>query len=287
MNVYGISGLKGHGKDSLAKAIQGESGDFRITHFAFELKRLGGVIFGLTDAQMHDQLLKELPLPEPVHMDEFLPAMREQTGLDIQPAEKVANTPREVLQYLGTEYVRRARQSYWVDCVLKEIMDVGDFFLVPDTRYPNEADALRSIGGKVIKVKRIDIPEHTDGHSSETEMAKIDPDLLLGTVTGGFGLQSKVAALIARGQFEEAKKYDYRRIERALAEFRAGGTTRDVAHTLELHLVDAEFVLDYYKINCKRCLGYRRFIDGELDRGQVGFEIMSCQDCKVIDPRLS
>lgn len=246
MNVFGISGQKGHGKDTLARLMQKECESFHITHFAAELKRLSKLIFGLTDAQMHDQDLKEAPLGRPVEMDSFVPYMQSRTGLSIQPCGKIAKTPREVLQFFGTEYVRRARDSYWVDCVLREVHEKVDFVLVPDTRYLNEMEALRRIGGKVIKVQRLGLPEGTDGHTSETEMAKINPDLFLATVTDNFALQTKVAKLISEGRFEEAKKYDYRSIEPALKAFKEGDSSFDFADYVNLELVEAEEVLNYY-----------------------------------------
>lgn len=221
MDVYGISGLKNHGKDTLARLMQRErealgiSPAFHTTHFAYELKRLCMVIFGLTEAQVYDQDLKEVPLSTPIEMDEYLGLMRKHTDLNIQPAGKLASSPREVMQFFGTEYVRKTEDRYWLTCVLKVIKEKGNFVLIPDTRYPNEADALRSIGGRVIRVRRLDLPEGTDGHSSETELTKIDPDLYLGTITDKFELQTKVAALLATGNFAEAKKYDYRTRDRA------------------------------------------------------------------------
>lgn len=228
MNVYGISGLKNHGKDTLARFIQrereklGTLPSFHVTHFAYELKRLCQVVFGLTEAQVYDQDLKEVPLPEPIEMDKYLTRMGEETGLHIRHACKFAKSPREVMQYFGTEYVRKTQDNYWLDCVLKVVAEKGDFVLVPDTRYQNEVDALRSIGGKVIKVKRLGLPEGVDGHSSETEMAKIEPDLLLVTVTDNFSLQEEVAKRLAVGDFAAAQQYDFRNRTKAtgkLAEF--------------------------------------------------------------------
>lgn len=264
MNVYGISGLKGHGKDTLAKYIQservayGEGPAFKVTHFATRLKTLCKHIFRLTEADMHDMAKKESPLPRPIAMDLYLTSMRKTTGLNITIKGKIAKTPREVMQYFGTEYVREAQDDYWIQCVLKEIKLAKDFVLIPDTRYPNEADAIRSIGGRVIKVERTDFPSNTDGHSSETEMAKIDPDLVIGTVTDNFSLQTRIARHLAAEDFTTAFKYDYRQVKDILDVFTKGGAdTNIVAKLLNLPTVEAEFILDYYKVICPECLGYR------------------------------
>jgi hypothetical protein len=286
-NVFGISGPKRHGKDTFSKFLvraRQELGlypDFTIAHFAGELKRQAGVVFGLSYEQL-DGSQKEAPFPEPVEMDRFLEEMSLESGLDIKPAGIIAKTPREIMQCLGTEYVRRAQQSYWVDIILKKVDVLGGHVLVSDTRFPNEADALRSIGGKVIKVQRLDLPCTGDGHSSETEMEKIVPDLLLGTMTDDFRLQTRVAHYIASGRFDLAQGYDYRKIERALAEFRGGANTRDVAGILSMSFMDAEWVLDYYKVNCTNCLGYR-YLDDEHNvwRGQSSESLTACDICNL------
>jgi hypothetical protein len=285
-NVFGISGRKRHGKDFFSKILlrtrqdTGLSPDFTIVHFAGELKRQAGIVFGLTYGQL-DGSQKESLLPEPIEMDSFLEAMSLESGLDLKPAGFIAKTPREVMQALGTEYVRRIKPSYWVDVVLDKIAACKGNVLVPDTRFPNEADAIRSVGGKVIKIQRLDLPETLDGHSSETEMEKIDPDLLLGTITDNFWLQNFAAKNIVDGHFGVAQRYDYRKVQRALAELKGGGDTRDIASLLNRPYVEVESLLEYYKVSCVNCLGYR-YLDEHYNvwRGQLTEKLTPCHLCK-------
>lgn len=220
---YGISGRKGHGKDTFARLVQGFNKNFLISHFADKLKEIAGRVFGLTEAQMHDPIVKEQPLDKPVEMDLYIEQMRTETGLDIQPAGKTATSPRELMQFLGTEYVRKAQNDYWIQCVVKDTSGVR-CALVPDTRFPNEADAIRSAGGKIIKVVRIDAPTKNDGHASETEIDKIVPDLLIGAKTGDLTLPQWIAALVSMGDFNTAIKYDYRGAKAALDLYKSGAS---------------------------------------------------------------
>jgi hypothetical protein len=286
--VFGILGRKRHGKDTFSRFMSrarrelGITPEYTIVHFAGELKRQAGIVFGLNHEQLdgHD---KEKPLEQPITMDDYLDAMRRESGLaGIQAAGMVARTPREVMQYLGTEYVRRCQDSYWIDVVLNKIRECKGYVLVPDTRYPNEAAALRSLGGLVLKIRRLDMPESEDAHSSETAMESIEPDLFLGTITDNFGLQTRVAEALVQGLLSATKRYDYRAVERALAEYDGGATTRDVAELLGATLDEAEFVLSYYKRSCTECLGYR-YTDGDSNvwRGQSTEKLNPCQICNL------
>jgi hypothetical protein len=97
--------------------------------------------------------------------------------------------------------VRSVQDDYWIR---KTIDEANGCVLVSDTRFLNEADAIRSAGGKIIKVVRIDAPKSTDQHTSEAEIDLIVPDLLLSTRTGDFTRTEKVAMCLARGEWEQA-----------------------------------------------------------------------------------
>jgi hypothetical protein len=195
--LYGIAGYKGHGKDMFSRLVaeaaeqRGVSDTF-ITHFADDVKELSGRIFGLTVNQMHDPTLKDLPFEATLAMDPFVDAMQEETRLKIVPAGLIARTPREVLQFFGTDYVRKAQDDYWIQRVLAQIVGKRQV-LVADTRFANEASALRSKGARIIKIVRIDLPDKKDNHASETEVASLKADLVVGVLTGDLSMPMRVA----------------------------------------------------------------------------------------------
>ena len=192
--IFGITGTKGHGKDTLAKLIVKHNPQYRILHFADRLKQICQNVFGLTDLQINELEHKEKLFETPIIMDDSLPQLVEQTQLELQPRGLVAKNPREIMQYVGTEYVRSIRDSYWRDCVEKELTK---FCIVPDTRFINEAELLRRHGGKIIRVQRIDLPTNTDLHASETEQLMIRVDLTVRAVTGGLDHLDSVAERLA------------------------------------------------------------------------------------------
>jgi hypothetical protein len=252
--IYGISGSKGHGKDTFAQLVCEASTTFRVAHFAGELKRLVARIFGLTDVQMNDPTLKEVPFDRSIDMDFFVGAMRKETGLDVQPAGKIARSSREVMQFFGTEYVRKAQGDYWVQRLVGSI-NGRRRVLVPDLRFPNEANALRGVGGLIIRVLRIDAPAAADAHASETEMVEIEPDLVIGVRIGDLSLPTRVAKLIALNKFVLALRWDYRAVLRAIDAYSSGFSAEESARLVGIKHKDPHQlrnVFDYYGVKMRR-----------------------------------
>jgi hypothetical protein len=206
MAVYGIMGAKFSGKDTFARMV---GNPYRIEHGATKLKNICSYVFNLSFSQFHDPDLKELLFDKPIHIDSYLASLQEATGLVLSTKNLSANSPRELLQYVGTDYVRSAKDSYWVDNLLMGVTEASDV-LIPDTRFINEVEAIRSLGGKIIQIIRVDSLPSKDSHRSETESLTIKPDLIVGCVTGKFWLQQLIADLLRVGNWEEACLFDYR-----------------------------------------------------------------------------
>lgn len=86
---------------------------------------------------------------------------------------------RQLLQYVGTDVVRKQRPDFWVDfvsSVLKLFPGHWDYVLIPDCRFPNEIDAMKKQGFDVIglRVHRINfkspLTEEQQNHPSETAL---------------------------------------------------------------------------------------------------------------------
>lgn len=194
--IYGITGKKFSGKDTLTKFIAEIEPSFFIHHFADDLKRMVMRIFGLSYEQVHNGSLKELTIV-PIDMDVFILAMAAETNLDIKEQHLIAYTPRDVLQYFGTEYVRRTLggENYWVNRLMSRLTKDQNI-LIPDVRFLNEAAAITSKGGKIIKIVKTDAPISIDLHASEVEQDQIVPDLLIGVKTGNFISLKQFARMI-------------------------------------------------------------------------------------------
>ena len=99
---------------------------------------------------------------------------------------------RSLLQYVGTEKVRKKDKNYWVAflCDLISLFpDEWDYVLIPDTRFPNEItypSEYQNISVQHIRLERpnynSDLTESQQNHESETALDNYPYDLLINAV---------------------------------------------------------------------------------------------------------
>jgi len=77
-------------------------------------------------------------------------------------------TAREFLQYFGTDICRKVKPDIWTSaCISRIKMSQTELAIVPDCRFPNEVEAIKEAGGKVIRLTRT---PHKDSHLSENAL---------------------------------------------------------------------------------------------------------------------
>lgn len=196
MEVIGLLGVKGAGKDTAAKHLQEHHNYVRVA-FADKLYNEVAVAFGVTVEFLGNRDTKEKDLPALALKNckdaAFVRCVLEESGrkrLSEQFLEQ-PRSPRFIMQLWGTEYRRkRGLDSYWLDAV-GALMDArpGTLFVVTDVRFINEAKYIRSRGGILVRVRRpvLEAAEAanraakgTSAHPSETEMLTypVDTELL-------------------------------------------------------------------------------------------------------------
>ena len=140
--IIGICGLIGSGKGTVADVLVDEH-KFEKISFADKLKDSVSILFDWP----RDMLEGETPDSRfwREQEDKFWTA---ETGRSI--------TPRLVLQEFGTDCMRNGfYDGVWVSFVKKKIIDNPDNnFVIPDVRFENEVEVIKSMGGKVWCVKR-------------------------------------------------------------------------------------------------------------------------------------
>jgi dephospho-CoA kinase len=86
---------------------------------------------------------------------------------------------RTLMQCYGTDVRRKDDPDYWVKRWYEKIDECDkDIIVVDDVRFPNEAQAVRSLGGRIYRIERdiTSLGQKIDMHASETEMDKIKVD---------------------------------------------------------------------------------------------------------------
>ena len=77
------------------------------------------------------------------------------TSLPLSNKEGEPMTNREFLQYFGTEVGRSIDKDLWIKALMYSYgRDKESHWIVPDVRFPNEADAIRNAGGVLCKIER-------------------------------------------------------------------------------------------------------------------------------------
>lgn len=77
------------------------------------------------------------------------------TSLPLSNKEGEPMTNREFLQYFGTEVGRSIDKNLWIKALMYSYgRDKESHWIIPDVRFPNEADAIRNVGGVLWKIER-------------------------------------------------------------------------------------------------------------------------------------
>jgi hypothetical protein len=200
--IIGINGYAGSGKDTVGTIIQyllcpnhdpnvsledilkepeyhqwwlEDESKWEIKKWAGKLKAIASMLTGIPEKKFEDQEFKKT----------FLNAEWAETGYD-EATEKhwlKPMTVRDLLQKLGTDAIRDGlHTNAWVNALMSDYTPtqvqwsdgpLGGYedgpipnWIITDTRFPNEAQAIKDAGGLVIRVDRPGVKPIND-HPSE------------------------------------------------------------------------------------------------------------------------
>jgi hypothetical protein len=157
--LIGVHGPLESGKDTVAKTIiERYPNLYRQYAYAWPIKQACKIIFGFTDEDMNDRVLKER----------------------VHPFWGV--TPRKTMQLLGTEYGRgMIREDIWVlraEAEIQKNASEGYGTIISDVRFENEAEIIRSRNGVIIHISRpsLDTSRENYQHASEGGITILNQD---------------------------------------------------------------------------------------------------------------
>ena len=195
--IISVSGKIGSGKDTVGKIIQHLTSEWaekdfkdtdmletrsewQIKKYAEKLKQIACIILGCTREQLEDREFKEKELGEEWKFyrvtnqyqtfifDNLKDASESHGGYYI--GQEVKLTPRKILQLLGTEAGRQIiHPNIWVNALMSEYKESSQW-IITDTRFPNELQAVKDRGGVTIKVLRPETDHLAGDHASETAL---------------------------------------------------------------------------------------------------------------------
>ena len=146
--IIGLIGFKGSGKDTVASMLK--KYNYTSTSFAKPLKETIGMMFDWDISLLEgitDESRKWRETPDPFWSEYFRESI----------------TPRIMLQRFGTDIVRNELlEDFWTLRLKKYIerLPSTDNIVVSDTRHLNEINMIKSLGGKLVWVKRDPLPDY-------------------------------------------------------------------------------------------------------------------------------
>ncbi|SFQ56755.1 hypothetical protein [Hymenobacter arizonensis] len=151
IHLIGMSGRRGSGKDTVARLLQQMQPEriWQISSFGDSIKSVCAALTGEDVAPYYSQQGKA----------QFVPAFKRTRG--------------EMLQQVG-QALRVWEPMVWVDAFFARLPPDA-FMLVPDVRFPNEADPIRARGGLMLRIEGDPLKQRGDGtrddnHPSEVAM---------------------------------------------------------------------------------------------------------------------
>jgi hypothetical protein len=145
--IIGVCGFIGSGKDTIADYLVNFH-EFRRESFASTLKDAVSAVFGWDRTLLEGRTKEAREWREQV--DPWWAARLDMPTL----------TPRWVLQYWGTEVCRKAfHDDIWIASLENKLRNSKDSVVISDCRFPNEIKSIKDAGGKIVWVKRGELPD--------------------------------------------------------------------------------------------------------------------------------
>lgn len=235
MAIIGVFGYSGSGKDTVGKLIQynlskgyttpieeviedykmhewwlDEMSGWEIKKWAGKLKYIASILTGIPVEKFEDQEFKKTNLGH--EWDIFKPYESSAPWVGNGEIIQEPMTVRDLLQKLGTEAMRDGlHTNVWVNALMADYTPtqvqwsdgpLGGYedgpmpnWIITDTRFPNEAKAIKDRGGMIVKVVRPGVSA-INAHPSETALDGWEFDYVIHNDGGINDLNIKIVEFI-------------------------------------------------------------------------------------------
>ena len=175
MKLIALCGAAGAGKDTVADML-----GLRKLAFADALYAEVADAWGVREEDLRARATKEVPsillaivACKPFEFCDF--KLREDWCLP--------RSPRQILQWWG-DYRRDQNPEYFVRRTRQAVVDwnwatPAQGVVITDTRFPNEAEMVRQLGGQIWQVVRPGVTAGATGHTSDNDGSQFSPDRVI------------------------------------------------------------------------------------------------------------
>ena len=148
-------------KDYITNSKKTYGSDVRA--FADPLKEIIGALAFIPAYCLDEERFKNLPIP--VKLNKLF------------KDDNSTHTYRQLLQYLGTDVFRKLNESIWIDSLMiyKDSLSPCTVLIIPDVRFPNEAEAILNECDENIIIKITRNTGNNDSHISEQSVDEVKP----------------------------------------------------------------------------------------------------------------
>ena len=189
--IIGISGYSGSGKDTTGIIIQHlkagtkfplkavvkkpdvhewwleERSGWEVKKWAGKLKTIASILTGIPVEKFEDQEFKKSLLGPEWGTVTDIPLNSIPVFADIQ--FNALMSIRELLQKIGTDALRdNLHKNVWINALMVDYNPTLNW-VITDTRFPNEAEAIKKAGGIIIRIERPGV-KPVNPHPSETSL---------------------------------------------------------------------------------------------------------------------
>lgn len=189
-NIIGLTGPKGSGKDTVASLLRTHAGFYPVA-FADALREEVCDAWRIEPLYLIRPETKEHPMSalalRKCLSDSFVgraqlwhAAAGQDLNLD------APRTPRQIMQWWGTEYRRTHDPEYWISMLesrIQQLISTGEQsrIVVTDVRFENEVDCIRApyFGGALWQVTRPGCGVPAGSHVSEVTGDHFEPDAVI------------------------------------------------------------------------------------------------------------